>query len=123
MTAEITYERRGDYLSQPLYGVLLHGRLLGEVYRITQSTDTRLAGTRLRRVGRGRPGWRARAPVGVGGATHTDRELVRGIRDYRLEGTGHTYDRREDAARALIAWNSEQGLKAAVLYLLMEDRS
>lgn len=105
MTTEISYPRQGDYLGQPLYGVMLDGRLLGEVYRITQSTDTQIAGTRLRRAGGGRPGWRARAPVGVGGATYTDRELAYG----HLRGSGHDYDRREDAARALVEWDAERG--------------
>lgn len=32
---------------------------IGHVYRVTRSTDTKVAGTRFRRPGKGRPAWRA----------------------------------------------------------------
>lgn len=40
------------------YDVLVNNERVGYVIRVMASTDTKIAGTRLRRAGRGRPAWR-----------------------------------------------------------------
>jgi hypothetical protein len=83
---------------------------LGFVRRETASTDTQIAGTRLRRPGKGRTVWRAEVPreeasvVGGGGA----RQLVqRGVRERTLdvEWSGWNYDTRVEAAELLVEWH------------------
>lgn len=87
--------------------------LLGHVVRGTRSTDSRIAGTRMRREGKGAVVWTARVPSRQweGGRTVglPAREL-QGCMDhsFRLEWRGETWDRREDAALALAAWYDQR---------------
>lgn len=58
-----TYERIGThYTGRPVYAVYRDGRLLGVIEPWEINTDTRIAGTRLRRAGRGRAGFVAVVP-------------------------------------------------------------
>lgn len=83
---------------------------LGFVRREVASTDSRIAGTRLRRSGKGRTVWRAEAPrdeasaAGGGGA----RQLVqRGLSERTLdvEWSGWDYPSRGEAAELLVEWH------------------
>jgi len=83
---------------------------LGFVRREVASTDSRIAGTRLRRPGKGRTVWRAEAPrdeasaVGGGGA----RQLVqRGLSERTLDvaWSGWDYQTRGEAAEVLVEWH------------------
>lgn len=83
--------------------------LLGHVVRGTRSTDSRIAGTRMRRVGKGAVVWRARVPSKQwdhGRDAGMPARELQGCMDhsFRLEWRGETWDRREDAALALAAW-------------------
>lgn len=83
---------------------------LGEVRRERRSTDSKVAGTRLRRQGKGAPCWRAVVPAEQ--ADRSGRVPARhlqgtglSIRGWRLEEwRGETWERREDAALALADW-------------------
>lgn len=83
---------------------------LGFVRRETASTDSSIAGTRLRRPGKGRTVWRAEVPreeasvVGGGGA----RQLMpRGVSEPRLcvEWSGRDHETRAEAAELLVEWH------------------
>lgn len=88
------------------YSVEYEGKVIGEVYRIVVSTDSQIKGTRLRRSGRGRPGWKARILLDDG-VSPACREIVRmGYPNLRLDNRGTTFDLRLDAARALREWNA-----------------
>lgn len=85
---------------------------LGRVVRVRRSTDSKIAGTRLRRSGKGATAWRAEVP-----REHWDTSALSPKAqlqgnfggDFRLEAFGERWDRREDAALALAAWHDEQG--------------
>lgn len=97
--------------------------VLGEVERHTRSTDSRIAGTRLHREGKGAPCWRALVPrsqqrPALGAARAPGRELQstyhpRGGNAYRLEWRGQEWDRRADATEALCAWANGDRLATA----------
>lgn len=80
---------------------------LGEVRREYRSTDSRIAGTRLRRVGKGATAWSARVLGGglerslreVGLSRRAGWQLVAGWSPFRKR-----WDKREDAALALADW-------------------
>lgn len=75
---------------------------LGQVERIVVSTDSKIAGTRLRRPGKGRPGWRAKVAGGELQGNYSGGYRVESVR-------GQTWDRREDAARALWDYYRQEG--------------
>lgn len=81
------------------------GVLLGQVERITISTDSRIAGTRLRRPGKGRAGWRAIVPRADfdGGRGELTMCFVWG--HWRVERVGSDFGRRQDAVDALVQWH------------------
>lgn len=113
MTPTFYYERAGtDYLVFTRLsprGALI---TLGHVIRGRRSTDSKIAGTRLRRVGKGATEWAAEVPRDDWLQNAGDllpRRQLQGCYDrtYRLEYRGETWDRREDAARALLAWHTQ----------------
>ena len=56
----------------PLYEVEANGEVIGRIERVTQSTDTKIG--RLRRPGKGRPGWRI---AGSSAAYDTRKEVAK----------------------------------------------
>lgn len=95
---------------------------LGEVVRDRRSTDTRIAGTRLRRPGKGAIVWCAEVPRAQWDHPRSQRtgerftnqpktagQLARNYGGgYRLENRGQTWDTRAEAAQALIDWEAER---------------
>lgn len=104
-----------DVVARPLTGTSeLKEVALGFVRRETASTDSKIPGTRLRRVGKGRTVWAAEPPrdeasaVGGRGARQIQ---PRGLRHadltFDIEWRGHHYDTRADAAAILVEWHDE----------------
>lgn len=89
---------------------------LGHVLRERRSTDSRIAGTRLRREGKGAVEWSAEVPREQGercsGALArllVERGAMPGRRRWELEPyRGQRWERREDAALALAAWYDQR---------------
>ncbi|MGH2899873.1 MAG: hypothetical protein ACRDMZ_14460 [Solirubrobacteraceae bacterium] len=93
--------------------------VLGEVVRDVRSTDSRIAGTRFRRPGKGAVVWRAEVPREQWDRSGTGAipagQLVQRIdRRWELQWRGQAWDRRQDAALALAAWYDQRsGTEAA----------
>lgn len=90
-----------------------HWITLGRVVRDTRSTDSRIAGTRMRRPGKGAVVWRAEVPReqwgrGAGGLPRGCLQGDATPGAFRLEWRGESWDRREDAAMALVAWYEQR---------------
>ena len=86
-------------------GYAVHGRtVIGFVERIRVSTDSKIAGTRLRRPGKGRVAWRAIVPVAEREGTRRELQGTFGG-GWRLEWAGHDFDTRREAAEALADWH------------------
>lgn len=101
------HSRDGDRVTVDAWPVshVLPLVILGEVERVRVSTDSKIAGTRLRRPGRGRYVYRALVP-------HSERDgLKRYLQrtypyDWRLEPwTGTDFETRREAAEALAEWH------------------
>lgn len=106
----------------PVSRVLGGGPLLGYVRPDTRSTDSRIAGTRLRRQGKGARVWRAEVPRsqwdhrrGRDGERILSTPKTAGQLQhcygggYRLEEFGQTWDTRQEAAQALAEWYDQGG--------------
>lgn len=81
---------------------------LGRVRRGWRSTDSKLAGTRLRRPGRGATVWHAEVPTEFHRRQRF--EMLSELQGtfnhgWRLEARGQAWDRRGEAAEALIEWH------------------
>lgn len=108
--ADGTYEVAAVSTSRVLAPVWV---LLGRVVRDRRSTDSRIAGTRLRRPGKGAVVWRAEVPRAqwIHGTGMMPAGQLQGCMkpgEFRLEWRGQAWDRREDAALALAAWHDQR---------------
>lgn len=87
--------------------------LLGYVTPAFRSTDSKIAGTRLRRSGKGARVWEAIVPL-----ADRPRPQLRYLQ-HQFDGTwrlepwhGQRWDRRADAAAALVTWHDHPELRA-----------
>jgi len=117
-----TLKRGEDYIGKPRYIVsAADGTVLGSVCQSTRSTDSRIAGTRLRRAGKGAISWFAcvpdelrERPTDMPETARICNQIYTSI-EYGSDGKyaepasglrmrGKTFDTRKEAVEALLFW-------------------